>query len=513
MEYKLREQFSELLRYLAESLDISESHLERAEGRYKSLCEWLGRRESKIATFNPDIYPQGSFRLGTVTKPLSDKEEYDIDLVCEISVNKQQISQKDLKNLIGNEIKAYVSANNMNYPVEESRRCWTLNYADGAQFHQDILPAVPDGESFRNLLKSKAISSNWSDMAIAITDNTLPNYDRLDTNWPPSNPKGYAEWFKERMKAQYNTQRMLLAKSMRANVEDIPDYKVKTPLQQAVQILKRHRDIMFAANQGNKPVSIIITTLAAHAYNNEPDLLEAIIGIIDDMPHHIQTISGVPWVPNPANPLENFADRWQRHPNREEHFRRWLKQVQVDLHTALQSPSIQTSSESLKKSLGERAINTAMQNIPEAKPGIIASIFAGTSKILSRFTVPHRQVPKWPIVEKGHISITGYASKQGFRPWQIQSDSKALPKHCSLRFEAKTDIQWPYKVYWQVVNTGNEAKAANGLRGEFHEGVVKENGRVRKESTLYTGMHWIECFIIKDDVCVARSGEFVVNIE
>jgi len=35
----------------------------------------------------------------------------------------------------------------------------------------------------------------------------------------------------------------------------------------------------------------------------------------------------------------------------------------------------------------------------------------------------------------------------------------------------------------------------------------------RRESTLYKGMHWIECFIIKNGKCVARSSEFVVNIE
>jgi hypothetical protein len=36
---------------------------------------------------------------------------------------------------------------------------------------------------------------------------------------------------------------------------------VKTPLQQAVQILKRHRDMMFADDPEHKPISVIITTL------------------------------------------------------------------------------------------------------------------------------------------------------------------------------------------------------------------------------------------------------------
>lgn len=58
---------------------------------------------------------------------------------------------------------------------------------------------------------------------------------------------------------------MLLAESVRA----VPKYQSnKTPLQRAVQILKRHRDIMFAGDE-DKPVSIIITTLAAKAYQEK----------------------------------------------------------------------------------------------------------------------------------------------------------------------------------------------------------------------------------------------------
>ena len=26
-------------------------------------------------------------------------------------------------------------------------------------------------------------------------------------------------------------------------------------------------------------------------------------------------------------------------------------------------------------------------------------------------------------------------------------------------------------------------------------------------------MYWVECFVVKNGVCVARSGEFVVNIK
>ena len=69
----------------------------------------------------------------------------------------------------------------------------------------DILPAIPDAEMFKLHLKSKGHSpSSLSDFAIAITDNTLPNYYRIDPDWPRSNPRGYAEWFKHRMEIQFN---------------------------------------------------------------------------------------------------------------------------------------------------------------------------------------------------------------------------------------------------------------------------------------------------------------------
>ena len=507
-----RKRLSEFLRRLADSLNIPEGRYKQAEERYQAVGKWLGREDSTITALGPKIYPQGSIRLGTIIKPITSEEEYDIDLVCEVRLSKTEVSQKQLKDMVGTELKKYVQANNMKSNPEESRRCWTLSYADGAQFHMDVLPAIPDGESFNLLLESKGFKNSLFSDAIAITDNTLPNYERISTEWLPINPKGYADWFKDRMKVRLETQRKFFAESTRTKIEDVPDYKIKTPLQQTIQILKRHRDIMFAEDQEDKPISIIITTLAAHAYNNEADLLDAILNIITNMSKHIFIQDSVSWVPNPVNPLENFADKWREHQQREQKFKQWLQQVCSDLEKALKKGDIQAISEFLKPSFGEKAINEAMKHFPENKVYPKTLVVAGNSRNLSLFNVPHRQKPNWPIAQQVHALIIGWAHRDGFRPSQIKSDS-TLPKHYSLRFEVSTNIPWPYKVYWQVVNTGEEAQRANSLRGEFYEGIFTKGGRVREESTLYTGMHWIDCFIVKDNICVSRSGEFIVNIE
>jgi hypothetical protein len=57
---------------IAGSIDIPDSAYEKAEARYKDLGEWFGRKEAHCHRFDPHIYPQGSFRLGTVIHPVDE---------------------------------------------------------------------------------------------------------------------------------------------------------------------------------------------------------------------------------------------------------------------------------------------------------------------------------------------------------------------------------------------------------------------------------------------------------
>lgn len=509
-----RWQINQFLKSLSEALDISETRFLEAKERFEAVGSWLDRDESIVSGFKPVSYPQGSFALGTVVKPLTNQEEYDIDLVSELNWDKTKATQKNLKDIVGQEIKGYAKANNMHSSPEEGRRCWTLHYADGAQFHLDILPAIPD-EDFRHKLLEQKVSRELVYGGIAITDNTLPNYARLDQDWPKSNPKGYAAWFKKRMEVQLFARKKSLAESMRAKVEEVPEYKVKTPLQMSIQLLKRHRDIMFENDPDDKPISIIITTLAAHAYQNEAELLEALTNIVQGMPEYIKMVDGTPWVANPVNPQENFADKWQEYPQRRIKFEKWLKQVQSDLEKILREDSLKSMGEYLKPRFGEELVSKTLNKLSdnevskESRPQGATAV----SRLLSLFGVSHREKPKWPVNTTGNVYITGRASCNGFRPWEIKSNSSPLAKHCSLRFEARTNVSRPFKVYWQVVNTGEEAETDNCLRGGFYQGLAERGGLVRKEGTLYKGTHWIECFIVKKGECVARSGVFIVNIK
>jgi hypothetical protein len=141
----------------------------------------------------------------------------------------------------------------------------------------------------------------------------------------------------------------------------------------------------------------------------------------------------------------------------------------------------------------------------------------------SMFTVPWREMPPWLMKPSYLVQIVGrYGDSENSTSWTtFESDSSPLAKHLYLRFQATTNALGPYQAYWQVVNTGNEAVRNNGTRGKIEESRSVGAGGLysttvpsiaRNERTLYTGSHWIECFLVNKGVCIARSGPFVVNI-
>ena len=230
----------------------------------------------------------------------------------------------------------------------------------------DILPSIPDDDTQE---LASLIGSNLAAGAILVTDKELHE-------WQRSNPSGYAEWFKERMKVQYAAKRLQMAESLRTSIEQIPDYKVKTPLQRVIQLLKRHRDLMFVEDQNDRPISIIISTLAARSYNDESNLLDAITNILDGMLRHIdmEKRTGVIWISNPVNPLENFADKWRKYPQRGTKFRRWLQEVRANLDAALRKSDILQMAEDLKPRFGDRIINTITAKVFPVKSTAAVSV-------------------------------------------------------------------------------------------------------------------------------------------
>lgn len=316
-----------LLAAFVAHLDVPKSYYQKAADRHRSLGDWLHRDGSSVAAFDPDVRPQGSFRYGTVIRPLDAKAEYDLDNVCLLrALSKSAITQAELKRLYGEEVKGYARARNMLAPVTEHHRCWRLQYADEVNFHLDTLPCVPEDADVVRRIETAAVAPELATRSVAITDRRHPQYEQKTRLWLSSNPRGFARWFEGR--AALGRPRGLVENRTQAAIEDVPPYEWKTTLQRSIQILKRHRDVMFRSMPDLAPISMIITNLAARAYRGEADLPSALDNIITQMPGLVRAEK--PRVPNPADPSEDYADKWARDPRLESSFWQWHTQLRQD---------------------------------------------------------------------------------------------------------------------------------------------------------------------------------------
>lgn len=462
------------IKEIVDNIDVSDSNYEKAISRYESIANYID--DSYVNDNKLDIYIQGSFKLGTAIRPLTKEGSYDIDIVCNfVDLNKTTQTQSVLKENIGKIVKSYAEKQTFKRPAVESKRCWTLNYTDESNFHVDILPAVP--------------YYNKENLEIAITDSSNPNYSRISSEWEISNPTGYAEWFKEM--SEFNTYKEFVAKKYYSSIEEVPNFKVRTPLQRIIQLLKRHAEVMFTENMEYKPSSIIITTLATKSYSKATyvsnNFLDLLTNTILKLHEGIEYKNQKPCVMNPVNNEENLSIKWSD----EEYFKefaRWIEQIRTDFNIHHTEVSEKERAFYIERSLYKNQNNNIGLDLD---------------------TLSHHKPPKWTVYKKEKVNIKVLFNQKGFT-YSLINSGEALNKNGSLKFEAVANNIKNYKVHWQVTNTGEEAFDANGLRGDFYESNEKNN--IRTEKTLYAGRHYVEAFLIKDGLCYGKSDPFEVNI-
>ncbi len=306
-----------LLRYFADfgaQLDIPSERWKHAKRAYEEVGQFLCDPTNPLSRYDPSVYTQGSARALTTNRPVKG-DEFDIDLICEL-LKARGLTATQVFELVkaalehGGKYKGRLTVHN---------RCIRISFPG---FHLDITPGVPDfGLGPENIL---------------ITD-------RPTARLKNSNPKGFCDDFFGRIanvpprirtahpKASY-FETMLEA---RADVEPVATPgPMRAVLVRFVQILKRHRDIT-CGDDKNAPISAIITTLAAHAYADlslveHDSLYDLLLAIAKKLPSKLGptewSVPAARWIhtcPNPANALENYADKWPTKPQRQDAFFAW----------------------------------------------------------------------------------------------------------------------------------------------------------------------------------------------
>lgn len=114
----------------------------------------------------------------------------------------------------------------------------------------------------------------------------------------------------------------------------------------------------------------------------------------------------------------------------------------------------------------------------------------------------------YPVDIKYHIKLDCTVTQNGFSPqslrYMLERKFRLSPRK-SLLFRvdlAGMEIEEPYTLMWKILNVGEEAQRRNLIRGQ----IVEDDGHgTRKESTDFRGDHVVECYVVKNEVVIARS--------
>lgn len=95
-------------------------------------------------------------------------------------------------------------------------------------------------------------------------------------------------------------------------------------------------------------------------------------------------------------------------------------------------------------------------------------------------------------------------------PFSLVSDKSQM-----LCFSIETNISKPYQLLWKIKNNGSVARSRNMLRGELCIGnniqkIDDINSDMRYETIDFEGNHYVECYLIKNNICLASSRFNVV---
>lgn len=277
-------QIDDILDRMAEELQLGNSRYDRMKQHYEAVKRWIEGDEKFFKPFSYEVYPHGSVRILTTVKPIG-KDEFDLDIALHIKTNHvahtpQRIYQELKRRLMENE-----TYKDMLVP---KNRCLRLNYA--GDFHMDILPGIQEFE--------------WDIDRLCIPDRELGS-------WVSSNPRGYAKWFNDRANA---VKVSLLEKAIRAENLPADNFRYKKPLQRAVQLIKRYRDVYFQKDDTYKTSSIILTTMAGAYYNGEESIFDTVEGIINKIRQNVTQLPSRVKILNPVNAQEDFTDKWDTEP-------------------------------------------------------------------------------------------------------------------------------------------------------------------------------------------------------
>lgn len=113
---------------------------------------------------------------------------------------------------------------------------------------------------------------------------------------------------------------------------------------------------------------------------------------------------------------------------------------------------------------------------------------------------------EFPLDIRHSLEIECEVTQDGWRPASLREmilNKTLLKADKTLDFSiTECSVEEPYAIKWKVLNRGAEAERRNQIRGQI---VAANHQNGMHEKTMFRGEHVVECFIVKDEVVVART--------
>jgi len=449
---KLLDYFSQLLR---DKVNLNQSRLDDLDSRVDTITEVL-KEATELDGRVLDTVPQGSWAHKTIIRPALGKE-FDADFLVQLAEDGAWNNDPQKYN----DAVWEALSNHGVYKVMASRknRCVRVHYANFC--HVDIVPYVVCADGYEVIV------------------------NRTTNTFETTNPVGFTTWLQEK------------------------DDLTQANLRKVIRLLKYLRDqrSAFAIK------SVLLTTLVGNVVDSwrsfdtdyYKDVPTTMVHLLEDLDAWLRARPYKPLISDPSCPTTSFDHRWTD--NQYTAFRSKIHQLAPDVRSAYDTTGVTASITAWRHVFGDafpQSLTAAALNAPTIRRESPQPAGRAPQEQFIEDQVPvnltHRVTLTCDVAQPAPLNRAGRRA--------LRSRAGRVPKQRELLFRvAETDVPPPFQVFWKARNTGKEAQRLGQLRGEIHP---DEGQHRRKESTLYVGHHWMECYIVKDGVCVARTHEPVI---
>lgn len=448
--------------FLRDEVNLNPTRLEKLQDVVDAISSFLAN-QSDFADMYIDTIPAGSWAHRSIIKPVGETDEFDADVLLYITEQNGWLPRDYVENLYA----AFRNSSVYKPLAKRMKRCVRIDYA--GDFHVDVVPYMERGG------------------AHYITYRLEPEGEG---RFELSDPEAFTAWFEERQRITGNN----FVKAVRL-MKYLRDYKNTFSC----------KSIILKTLLGNE-VNAIEVSFENSIYSDVPTTLVTLLNKLA-----VSLPEDMPAVMDPGGTGDNFTDRYKDEWN----YTNFRNMIMYYANKATQAINEIDRDKSI--ALWREIFGDDFK--PErAKSAVIVSAFKSTvpwkdEQFIDRypFSKPVQLQPASSV--RIMARCTGFQTAQrrqrnGFRQFNLAANGNRVPKNRSLRFDAHVkNVAAPYEMYWKVRNGGQEAADLGGLRGE----ISADGGYQSKiESTLYKGKHYVECYVVKNGVVVAKDRQAVI---